>query len=457
MSVRNWSGARAGEAKSRRGLLRGAALSAVALLGAACGATSGGDGEATGASPELGPLSLWWWNEQDLLKETEDEIMRDWPSRFPRVTLQPVKVPYAQMAVKMVTSLAADDVPDVSFTHQDWVAPFAQKQVFRPLDDLARKDSALKLPDYYPAALDFHRWKGKLYGLTWLMEGSTLFYNKNLLEKAGLADPRELDRRGQWTLERFRDYLPRLSGGSADQRTWGWNQGVTGKLSNWVDSIWQFGGEAFSADGLKLTLHQPASVEALEWRVGHYKSRITVAGDPEGAGVAMNSGRLGFLRANRLHTFDLDPNGRWGQVLLPLGKNGQRWHRAGCSAHGIVARSKQEGASWELVKYLSRQGNRFAMLRNNANPLWPAVAGGKEYAASMRSWEDAESFIQLGKQIRVMQPPPGPLSGEAVAGWLGYVAIDAWMKRVIAGEVGVRDGMEQAARECDQIVAEAMR
>ena len=140
--------------------------------------------------------------------------MRDWPARFPRVTLQPVKVPYAQMAVKMVTSLAADDVPDVSFTHQDWVAPFAQKQVFRPLDDLARKDSALKLADYYPAALDFHRWKGKLYGLAWLMEGSTLFYNKNLLEKAGLADPRELDRRGQWTLERFRDYLPRLSGGS---------------------------------------------------------------------------------------------------------------------------------------------------------------------------------------------------------------------------------------------------
>src|SRR5688572_9683984 len=156
MSVRNWYGARASEAKSRRDLMRGAALSAVALLGAACGATSGGDGGSAGSPAELGPLSLWWWNEQDLLKETEDEIMRDWPSRFPRVTLQPVKVPYAQVAVKMVTSLAADDVPDVSFTHQDWVAPFAQKGVFRPLDDLARKDSALKLPDYYPAALDFH-------------------------------------------------------------------------------------------------------------------------------------------------------------------------------------------------------------------------------------------------------------------------------------------------------------
>jgi multiple sugar transport system substrate-binding protein len=434
-----------------RRLLGGATLAGAALA-AACGAQPG-----AAPDPNRPPATLWWWNEQDLLKETEDEVLRDWPARFPHITLNPVKVPYAQMATKMVTSLAADDVPDVTFSHQDWVAPFAQKQVFRPLDDLARKDSAVKLADYYPAALDFHRWKGKQYGLPWLMEGSTLFYNKNLLEKAGLADPRDLDRRGQWTLERFRDYLPRLSGGEGDQRTWGWNQGVTGKLSNWVDTIWQFGGEAFTPDGLKLTLHLPPAVEALEWRVGHTRTRITLAGDPDGAGVTMNSGRLAFMRANRLHTFDLDGNGRWGQVMLPLGKNGQRWHRAGCSAHGIIARSKQEAPSWELVKYLSREGNRIAMLKNNANPLWPSVAASKEYAAAMRPWEDADSFIQLGKQIKVMQPPPGPLSGEATAGWLGYVNVDAWMKKIIAGEVGVRDGMEQAARECDQIVAEAMR
>ena len=29
--------------------------------------------------------------------------------------------------------------------------------------------------------------------------------------------------------------------------------------------------------------------------------------------------------------------------------------------------------------------------------------------------------------------------------------------KIIAGQINVRDGMEQAARECDQIVADAMR
>src|SRR5688500_8375716 len=110
---------------TRRRLLGAAALSTAALTAAACGA------ESAAPTTNKTPATLWWWNEQDLLKETEDEIMRDWPARFPHITLNPIKVPYAQMATKMVTSLAADDVPDVTFSHQDWVAPFAQKQVFR--------------------------------------------------------------------------------------------------------------------------------------------------------------------------------------------------------------------------------------------------------------------------------------------------------------------------------------
>ena len=184
-----------------------------------------------------------------------------------------------------------------------------------------------------------------------------------------------------------------------------------------MDSIWAFGAEAFCPDGLKLTLHPPASVEALEWRVSHYRSRLTPSGDPDFRGVTMNSGRMGFMRANRLHTFDLDAGGRWGQVLLPVGKNGQRWHRAGCSAHGIVARSKKEAPSWELVKYLSRQGNRFAMPKNNANPLSPAVAdeqGVRGLDAAVGGGRELHPARQADQGDAA---PPGPLSGEAVAGW----------------------------------------
>ena len=146
--------------------------------------------------------------------ETESEIMRDWPQRSPNVTLQPTKVPYNELTKKILVSLAAGDAPDVTYTHQDWIATFAQRKIVRSLDGLVKKDNDVKLPEYFPAAVDYQRWGGKLYGLTWILEGTSLIYNRDLLAKAGLADPRELDRRGQWTFDRLVQHLTRLSQGN---------------------------------------------------------------------------------------------------------------------------------------------------------------------------------------------------------------------------------------------------
>lgn len=146
------------------------------------------------------------------------------------------------------------------------------------------------------------------------MEGSTLFYNKNLIEQAGLEDPQALDKRGQWTHERFRDHLTRLARLTVNQaRVWGWSQSITGKMSSYMDSIWAFGGEAFGPDGMKLTLHTPSSVEGVTWLASNYQQRLTTAGDPDSRGVTIDTGRIGFVRANRLH-FTINDGGRWGNV-----------------------------------------------------------------------------------------------------------------------------------------------
>jgi ABC-type glycerol-3-phosphate transport system substrate-binding protein len=287
------------------------------------------------------------------------------------------------------------------------------------------------------------------------MEGSTLFYNKNVVEQAGLEDPHSLDQRGQWTLERFQDHLNRIARLTVnEQRVWGWTVSITGKLSNYMDSIWAFGGEAFMPDGLHLALQTPNSVEAVTWLVSNYQQRLTTANDPDSKGVTIDTGRIGFVRANRLH-FTINDGGRWGNVFFPIGKTGKRAHRAGCSGHGISTQTKKEGPAWELVKYLSQQGNRIATAKSFALPLWPSVAESKEFAATMRPFEDAATFSQVGKFIKVMVPPPGAAGG--VEGWQGNTAIAAQMNRVLAGQATVKEAMEQAAKDCDRIVADAMK
>ena len=439
---------------TRRALLA-LALSTAGVAAAACGA--GGSTTGTAPKPALQPTTLDWWNEIDMDQQIEDAIKADWSQKFPQISLQPTKVPYGDYTKKILTVVVSGSAPDVTYTHQDWAATFAQKKVVVPLDDLIKKDPSVKLQEYYPAAIDFQKWGGKLYGLTWIMEGSTLFYNKNLIEKAGLEDPHDLDKRGQWTLERFQDHLTRLARLTTnDQRMWGWTQSITGKMSSYMDSLWAFGGEAFAPDGVKLTLHTPNSVEAITWLVSNYQQRITTAGDPDSRGVTVDTGRIGFVRANRLH-FTLNDGGRWGNVFFPVGRTGKRAHRAGCSGHGITTQTKKEAQSWELVKYLSQQGNRFATAKSFAVPLWPAVAESKEFAASVRPFEDPATFAQLGKFIKVMIPPPGLAADSGIDGWQGYTAVAAQMNRVLAGQATVKDAMEQAAKECEQIVAEAMR
>ena len=111
--------------------------------------------------------------------------MRDWPQRAPSFTLQPTKVPYNELTKKILVSPGGREAPDVTYTHQDWIATFAQRKIVRPLDELVKKDNEVKLPEYFPAAVDLPAVGGKLYGLSWILEGTSLIYNRDLLAKAG--------------------------------------------------------------------------------------------------------------------------------------------------------------------------------------------------------------------------------------------------------------------------------
>ena len=353
--------------------------------------------------------------------ETEAEIMRNWPQRSPSITLQPTKIPYNELTKKILVSLEAGDAPDVTYTHQDWIATFAQRKIVRSLDDLVRQDRDVKLPEYFPAAVDYRRWGGKLYGLTWILEGTSLIYNRDLLAKAGLADPRGAGQTRSVDLDRLAQHLTRLSQGDDGAAHVGLEPGHDG--------------EDVRLRGRHLGLRRAAVRQH-----GHATDaahRQVARGDRVAGGAlqAAGNGRGRPRRdgpdartaderlASRLHAWQPAAHLR----LRPAGTVGARdesgvAQRAasapgGLLGHGLVQLTKKEAPAWELVKYLSLRGNRIAMAKNVATPLWPAVAESKEWGALMRPWEDQATYLQLGKQIRVMVPPPGwPRTARSTAG-----------------------------------------
>jgi multiple sugar transport system substrate-binding protein len=190
------AGALARATLSRRGLL-GGALSASALFGlAACGGGSttlpgqqqsvaggGGSQEYTGPA-----VSLAFWNG---LTGGDGPVMRKIISRFndahANIKVTMTAIPWADYFQKLPATVTNGKAPDIGLMHNSDLATNAARQVISPLDDVA---DALKLTkdDFAGIAWDGGIYQGKRYGIPLDIHPAGLFYNKNVMQKAGL-DP----------------------------------------------------------------------------------------------------------------------------------------------------------------------------------------------------------------------------------------------------------------------------
>ncbi|HAC2016095.1 TPA_asm: extracellular solute-binding protein, partial [Listeria monocytogenes] len=71
-------------------------------------------------------------------------------------------------------------------------ALYAPKGVLEPLDKLVKEDN-LKMDDFYEESVKEMTYSDKLYGLPLLNDNRILFYNKKLLQEAGVKPPTTWD------------------------------------------------------------------------------------------------------------------------------------------------------------------------------------------------------------------------------------------------------------------------
>ena len=58
------------------------------------------------------------------------------------------------------------------------------------------------------ACIDEMKWDGRIYNITGKSHDlGVMFYNKRLVEQTGLEDPAELQARGEWAWDTFKQYL----------------------------------------------------------------------------------------------------------------------------------------------------------------------------------------------------------------------------------------------------------
>lgn len=248
---------------SRRRFLQYTGLAASAAFLAACpapAAAPAGD-SSDGASGETKKLEAWS-RMTDLAQESIIGIIDNYNAQNEMgVEVEFVYIPQTQGSQadeKLLTAVAGGTPPALHYADRFTVPQFAQQGFFTNINDLAEAAGVTK-DLYFDFAWEETVYKGDIYALSFDTDTRALWYNKDIMEEAGLdpeSPPTNLDE-----LRAATEALTVRDDTGAVER-YGFNP--------LYDQAWLytwgfgFGGEFQDGDG-RITFAHPQNIEAMEW------------------------------------------------------------------------------------------------------------------------------------------------------------------------------------------------
>ncbi|MGH3463672.1 MAG: ABC transporter substrate-binding protein [Kribbellaceae bacterium] len=306
---------------SRRVLLAGA-LGAGASWGlAGCGEgsagkpgaqpTPSGDGGAKGYDGP--PVELDFWNgftggDGPYMRKIVEKFNAENPNAKVKMTV----MQWDDYYTKLPTAVNSGRGPAIAVMHLDSLATNAARNVIEPLDDVATA-LELKQEDFADEVWKAGEYNGKRYGIPLDVHPLGFYYNKTVMEKAGL-DPAK----PPMTADEYMTALDTLKG-KGIQGHWASPFLFTGGLS--VNAlIWQFGGDLFDDGASKAAWADEPSVKAVTWFVDLVKnghSPKNVAQDADA--IALQNGKTAFNWNGiwNINTLREKKSLQWGVAPLP--------------------------------------------------------------------------------------------------------------------------------------------
>lgn len=310
---------------SRRAMLLGAAASVSAALLAACGGPGAGDtAQVKPADLQGVTLEFWVWN---ALTHPEgigkQKVMEDFTAKNPnKITVNVTAPATGGQATyeKYVTALTGGTPPDLADGQH-----FYMSDLFRQ-GGLVDVDAELKSNNDWkkakggltPEILNGGwTWKGKVYGVPLYSSHFAMYYQPELLKRAGLTAPPPKS----WNWDQFVDFQKKAAQppdvtGYDDQ----WSYSRTGML------VLNNGHKFISQDGTKFSYNSPEALEAVQFQLDLVRQGLMRA-HAEGQNNGGYSEKLAqgkvvfqFGVAARVPTYRRDGT-QFGTCYYPLGKS----------------------------------------------------------------------------------------------------------------------------------------
>lgn len=363
-----------------------------------------------------------------------EAIAKEFKEKNPDIDIKIEVVTWATLFQKLTTDIAGGRPPDISIIATRWLADFAAQGIAEPLDghmSPAFKDKFIAT-FFTPSIIE-----GKIYGLPVAASVRALYYNKELLAKAGLEGPPK-------TWEELRATAKKVS--ALGQRAYGF--GVQGNLTEtdayWYYALWNFGGELFREG--KSAIAGPEGVSAAKF----YKRMID-----EGL---TQPGVTGYARADLENLFK---QGRLAMVLTGPWLRGQMKREAPNVEYGVAEipraatkatygvtdsiimfrSSKVKKAAWKFLEatFQSKWRSRF----NRNEGMLPVL---KSVAAEPHFKDDEELAAFIAMLPFAKFAPPVPNWEE-----MADIILRA-LQQIYIGDASAEEALGQAAARVDKML-----
>ena len=337
------------------------------LFTAAAVLFAGGSGEtkqSAGTQGQAVKLRFTTWTgdkeQLGLLKSIADEFNASQNTYKTDVSFE--TVPFQDYVSKITLQLSGSNPPDLGWMVETAAPTFVNSGVLVDLKESLRK---YDFPDLNPMALELWSNGGKVYGVPFSTSPFVIFYNKTMIEKAGVPVPSDLAAKGEWTWEAFRKIAKAVKDKTGVYGFQGMD-GMTYDKRVWhtlVPLIRSYGADAWDRSGT-IGLNSPQAVQAVKFfhEMVYRDKSIVPPGDQSdfyAGNAAMTAGQIS--RVTKLK----DVTWKWDLAPMPTGPTTVS-DTIGQAAIVVFGAGKNKEAARELLAYMTNKENVLKMAK-----YWP--------------------------------------------------------------------------------------
>ena len=412
-------------------------------LTAACG---GGSGSGSDAVSATGPIKIWMSNNPEEISWAK-AMVKAWNADHPKEKVTAQEIPAGKTSEEVIgAAITAGNAPCLVFNTSPAAVPQFEKQGgLVPLDSFPGATKYIE-DRTGSAAEQYKSPDGKYYQIPWKSNPVMIFYNKDIMKKAGF-DPENPP------LKTYDDFLSTskkiVDSGAADAAIW--PAPTSEFFQSWFDFYPLYaaesGGKQLVEDG-KATFDDETGTKVADFWATMYKDGLAPREKYNGDSFGDQKAAMAIVGPWAIAVYGKDIN--WGAVPVPTqeGMDPSQIHTFSDAKNvAIYSACKNQGTAWDVLKFATSKEQDGKLLETTGQmPLRQDLTTAfPDYF--MQNPEYNQFADQASRTVEVPNVP------NSVQIWQEFR--DQYSKAVIFGKTPVDQALSAAASKINDLASQS--